>query len=70
MQAMSHPFLLALEKGLLLCDGARATLPHHRGVPPSDCLEAGRTVFVAGPMGPSGVGIPASEAHDVSLKIV
>ena len=131
MQAVSHPFLLALEKGALLCDGAMGTLLHERGVPLSACLEAvnlespdlvaaihreyieagaeiietntfgatglrlnrygladrvkeinrraveiareaakeeGRSVFVAGAVGPIGVGIPSSEAADVSLK--
>lgn len=131
VQAVSHPFLLALEKNVLLCDGAMGTLLHERGVPLSACLEAvnlenpdlvaaihrdyvragaqiietntfggtgvclnrygladrvqevnrraveiargvaneaGRTVFVAGAVGPIGVGIPSSEAADVSLK--
>jgi homocysteine S-methyltransferase len=131
LQAVSHPFLLALEKGVLLCDGAMGTLLHERGVPLSACLEAvnlenpdlvaaihreyveagaeiietntfgatglrlnrygladrvrevnrraveiargaarqaGRSVFVAGAVGPIGVGIPSSEAADVSLK--
>ena len=40
LQAVSHPFLLALEKGVLLCDGAMGTLLHERGVPLSACLEA------------------------------
>jgi homocysteine S-methyltransferase len=40
LQAVSHPFLLVLEKGLLLCDGAMGTLLHKRGVPLSACLEA------------------------------
>jgi len=131
LQAVSHPFLLALERGVVLCDGAMGTLLHERGVPLSACLEAvnlentdlvaaihreyieagaqiietntfgatalrlnrygladrvqeinrraveiargavkeaGRTVFVAGAVGPIGVGIPSSEAADVSLK--
>jgi methionine synthase I (cobalamin-dependent)/5,10-methylenetetrahydrofolate reductase len=131
LQAVTHPFLLVLEKGVLLCDGAMGTLLHERGVPPSACLEAvnlekpelvaslhreyveagaeiietntfggtalrlnrhglagrvrevnrraaeiarnavkeaGRSVFVAGAVGPIGVGIPSSEAADVSLK--
>jgi homocysteine S-methyltransferase len=131
LQAVSHPFLLALEKGVVLCDGAMGTLLHDRGVPLSACLEAvnlenpdlvaaihreyieagaeiietntfgatglrlnrygladrvrevnqraveiareaareaGRTVFVGGAVGPIGVGIPSSEAADVSLK--
>jgi homocysteine S-methyltransferase len=131
LQTASRPFLLALEKGVLLCDGAMGTLLHHRGVPLSACLEAvnlekpdlvaaihrdyieagaeiietntfgatslrlnrygladrvrevnrraveiargaareaGRTVFVAGAVGPIGVGIPSSEAADLSLK--
>ena len=131
LHAVSHPFLLALEKGVLLCDGAMGTLLHERGVPLSACLEAvnlespdlvaaihreyveagaeiietntygatglllnrygladrvkeinrraveiareaareaGRSVFVAGAVGPIGVGIPSSEAADVSLK--
>src|SRR3972149_7377903 len=40
LQAVTHPFLLALEKGVLLCDGAMGTLLHERGVPVSACLEA------------------------------
>jgi len=131
LQAVSHPLLLALEKGVVLCDGAMGTLLHDRGVPLSACLEAvnlenpdlvaaihreyieagaeiietntfgatglrlnrygladrvrevnqraveiareaareaGRTVFVGGAVGPIGVGIPSSEAADVSLK--
>jgi methionine synthase I (cobalamin-dependent) len=40
LQAVSHPFLLALEKGVLLCDGAIGTLLHERGVLLSVCLEA------------------------------
>jgi methionine synthase / methylenetetrahydrofolate reductase (NADH) len=131
LQAVSHPLLLALEKGVVLCDGAMGTLLHDRGVPLSACLEAvnlenpdlvaaihrdyieagaeiietntygatslllnrygladrvrevnqravelareaarqaGRNVFVAGSVGPIGVGIPSSEAVDVSLK--
>jgi homocysteine S-methyltransferase len=130
-QTASRPFLLALEKGVLLCDGATGTLLHDRGVPLSACLEAvnlespdlvaaihrdyieagaeiietntfgatsvrlnrygladrvrevnrravdiareaateaGRTVFVAGAVGPIGVGIPSSEAAGLSLK--
>jgi methionine synthase I (cobalamin-dependent) len=39
-QAVSRPFLLALEKGVLLCDGAMGTLLHDRSVPLSACLEA------------------------------
>jgi methionine synthase I (cobalamin-dependent) len=125
LQAVTHPFLLALEKGVLLCDGAMGTLLHERGVPLSACLEAvnldnpdlvasihrdyieagaqivetntfggsglrlnrygladrvrevnrraveiargaakeaGRSVFVAGAVGPIGVGIPSSES--------
>ncbi len=131
VRAASHPFLLALEKGVLLCDGAMGTLLHERGVPPSSCLEAvnlenpelvaavhrdyvdagaqiieantfgatrfrldrhglgdrvsevnrraveiargvvdkaGRAVYVAGAVGPIGVGIPSSDAPDTSLK--
>jgi methionine synthase I (cobalamin-dependent) len=40
LQAVSHPFLLALEKGAVLCDGAMGTLLHERGVALSACLEA------------------------------
>src|SRR3990172_2982298 len=40
LQVATHPFLLALEKGVLLCDGAMGTLLHERGVPLSACLEA------------------------------
>src|SRR4030042_462548 len=131
LQVASHPFVLALEKGILLCDGAMGTLLHERGVPVSACLEAvnldnpdlvasvhreyieagaqiietntfggtglrlnryglakrvgevnrraveiargavresGESVFVAGAVGPIGVGIPSSEAGDVSLE--
>ena len=40
LQAVSHPFLLALEKGVVFCDGAMSTLLHERGVALSACLEA------------------------------
>jgi len=40
LQAVSHPFLLVLEKGVLLCDGGMGTVLHERGVPLSACLEA------------------------------
>jgi methionine synthase I (cobalamin-dependent) len=40
LQAVSHAFLLALERGTLLRDGAMGTLPHDRAVPLSARLEA------------------------------
>jgi hypothetical protein len=40
LQAVSHPFLLALEKGVRLCDDAMGILLHEPGVPLSVCLEA------------------------------
>src|SRR3990172_710925 len=40
LQVATHPFLLALEKGVLLCDGAMGTLLQERGAPFSACLEA------------------------------
>jgi methionine synthase I (cobalamin-dependent) len=40
LQAVSHPFLLVLEKDALLRDGGMGTLLHERGVPLSACLEA------------------------------
>ncbi len=36
---MTHPFLAALERRVLLADGALGTLLHDRGVPASACLD-------------------------------
>src|SRR3990172_12318402 len=36
---MTHPFLAALERRVLLADGAVGTLLHDRGVPASACLD-------------------------------
>ncbi|MBI4571597.1 MAG: homocysteine S-methyltransferase family protein [Chloroflexi bacterium] len=36
---MAHPFLAALERRVLLADGAMGTLLHDRGVPGSACLD-------------------------------